>query len=79
MITLAEMRATAGLSQGEVAKALGVTQGAISVWERGDGKPKLEKIPMLARLYGTTEQAILSACMEKPSKSSYIVIKRKRR
>lgn len=78
-MTLAGLRVAAGLSQGEVAKALGVTQGAISVWERGDGKPKLEKIPTLAKLYGTTEQTILSACMEKPSKSSYIVIKRKRR
>lgn len=79
MATLAGLRAAAGLTQAEVAKALSVTQGAISTWERGDGKPKLAKIPILARLYGTTEQTILSACMEKPSKSSYYVMKRKRR
>ncbi len=78
-MTLARMRAAAGLTQDEVAKALNVTQGAISVWERGDGKPKLPKIPMLAKLYGTTEQAILAACMEKPTQNSYYIIKRRRR
>lgn len=78
MATLAGLRLSAGLTQAEVAKALGVTQVAVSIWERGDGKPKLTKIPILAKLYGTTEQAILSACMEKPSKSSYYVMKRKR-
>lgn len=78
MSTLAGLRARAGLTQADVAKALDVTQAAISVWERGVGKPKLAKIPILARLYGTTEQAILAACMEKPSKSSYYVMKRKR-
>nr|DAY82429.1 MAG TPA: Helix-turn-helix XRE-family like protein [Caudoviricetes sp.] len=78
MATLAWLRARAGLTQVDVAKALGVTQAAISAWERGDGKPKLEKISILARLYGTTEQAILAACTEKHSKSSYYVMKRKR-
>lgn len=79
MATLAGLRVAAGLTQADVAKALNVTQGAVSIWENGDGKPKLAKIPILARLYGTTEQTILSACMEKPSKSSYYVMKRKRR
>ena len=79
MQTLAGLRAKAGLTQNEVAKALGVTQCAVSFWERGDGKPKLSKIPLLAKLYGVTEQTIISACMEKPSHSSYYVIKRKRR
>lgn len=79
MATLAGLRAKAGLTQAEVAKVLNVTQGAISIWECGDGKPKLSKIPTLAKLYGTTEQIILSACMEKPNSNSYYVMKRKRR
>ncbi len=78
-MTLARLRAAAGLTQDEVAKKLDVTQGAISTWERGDGKPRVTKIPTLAKLYGTTEQAIIEACMEKPAQSSYYVIKRKRR
>lgn len=77
-MTLAGLRAKAGLTQEEVAKALDVTQGAISIWERGDGKPKLSKIPILAKLYGTSEQIILSACMEKPAQSSYYVIRRRK-
>ncbi|MCM1168046.1 MAG: helix-turn-helix transcriptional regulator [Ruminococcus sp.] len=79
MATLAMLRVRAGLTQDNVARALGVTQGAVSIWERGDGKPKLSKIPTLAKLYGTSEQAILAACMEKPPQSSYYVMKRKRR
>lgn len=79
MATLAMLRVRAGLTQGDVARALSVTQGAVSVWERGDGKPKLSKIPTLAKLYGTSEQTVLAACMEKPPKSSYYVMKRKRR
>ncbi len=78
-MTLAGLRVRAGLTQADVARALGMTQGAISVWERGDGKPKLSKISTLAKLYGTTEQKVLEACMEKPPKSSYYVMKRKRR
>ena len=78
-MTLAKLRIAAGLTQAEVAKALNVTQGAVSLWESGGGRPKLTKIPLLAKLYGTTEQEILLACMEKPSKNSLCVIKRKRR
>lgn len=78
MPTLAGLRARAGLTQEEVAKALDVTQGAISFWERGDGKPKISKIPILAKLYGTSEEIILSACMEKPAQSSYYVLKRRK-
>lgn len=78
MATLAGLRARAGLTQAEVAKALDVTQGAISFWERGNGKPRLSKIPTLAKLYGTSEQIILSACIEKPAQSSYYVMKRRK-
>lgn len=78
-MTLAGLRVAAGLTQAEVAAALNVTQGAISYWEGGDNMPKVTKIPLLARLYGVSEQTILTACMEKPSKNSYYVIKRSRK
>lgn len=77
-MTLTKMRIAVGLSQDDVAKALGVTQAAISIWERGSGSPRFSKIPILAKLYGTSEQAILAACMNKPEDMGY-VIKRKRK
>lgn len=63
MRKLAGIRVTAGLTQLDVAKALGITQTAVSSWERGDGSPKLDKIPQLAKLYGVSEQDIISACI----------------
>lgn len=77
-MTLAGLRVAAGLTQADVARALDVSQCSVSLWESGGTKPKLSKIPFLAKLYGVSEQTILSACMEKPSKSSFYVMKRKR-
>jgi len=62
---LAGFRVTVGLSQSEAAKAIGITQSAISKWERGDGKPTLDKIQQLAALYKVTVQEIVEACMSK--------------
>ena len=62
MRKLAGMRVTAGFSQDEVAKALGMTQSAISLWERQVNKPDLDKVNLLANLYGVTGQDILDAC-----------------
>ncbi len=63
MRKLAGIRVTAGLTQSDVAKALSITQTAVSSWERGDGKPTLDKVPLLAKLYGVTEQEIITACI----------------
>ena len=35
MSRITEFRKAAGMSQGELAKRLGVTQGAVSQWEKG--------------------------------------------
>jgi transcriptional regulator with XRE-family HTH domain len=63
---LAGLRVTQGLKQAEVARVLGITQGAISLWERGEGKPTVDKISPLAELYGVTVQEIIEACMSSP-------------
>ena len=62
MKILAGMRVTVGLSQADVAKVLGITQGAISMWESGDSKPAIDKIQQLADLYKVTVQDIVDAC-----------------
>ena len=61
MRKLAGMRVTAGLTQTEVAQALGLTQGAVSLWERGEGKPAIDKIQLLADMYKVTVQDIVEA------------------
>ncbi len=74
MKKLAGLRVTAGLTQLDVAKKIGVTQGAVSLWERGEGNPTLDKIPIIAKLYGVSEQEIIAACI---SASSNNIIPRK--
>lgn len=46
-------------SQSEAAKALGVRPSAISKWERGLSKPRIEKLPAIAKLYGCTVEDLL--------------------
>ena len=56
---LAELRATAKLTQNAVAKAVGVSRAAVTQWENGLTKPKGEYIHALAKLYGCTTGYIL--------------------
>ena len=51
---LLTLRRRAGMSQQEVADAIGVTRQTISNWELGQGAPALDKASELARLYGVT-------------------------
>lgn len=48
---LLTLRKHAGLSQQEVANALGVTRQTVSNWEAGQGAPALDKAIALATLY----------------------------
>lgn len=52
-------RKKAGLNQVDAAKALGVTQGAISMWENGRTKPRSAQIVEIAKLYGVTVDELL--------------------
>lgn len=63
MRKFAGLRVTNGLKQSDVAKKMGISQGTVSLWERGEANPTLDKIPLLAKLYGVTEQEILTACI----------------
>lgn len=49
-------------SQKEVAKALGVGQSAVSKWEKGLAKPRADKLPAIAKLYGCTIEELLADC-----------------
>ena len=51
---LLALRKRSGMSQQEVAAAIGVARQTISNWELGQGSPALDKAAELARLYGVT-------------------------
>ena len=48
-------------TQREVAKILGVKEFAVSKWERGVSKPRADKLPVLAKLYGCTIEELLAS------------------
>ena len=60
-------REKAGLTQAEVAKALGVDQSAVSLWETGKTAPRAALLPKLADLYGVTVDELLRGKENPPS------------
>lgn len=60
--TLKLTRVAAGMSAQQVAEALGVSQQAVSKWERDNSgsSPNDARLDQLAQLYGTTKDALLS-------------------
>lgn len=51
---LREARQAAGMTQAQAARLIGVSSGRLANWERGDGKPRIEKLPLIAWTYKTT-------------------------
>lgn len=47
-------------TQREVATVLGVKSSAVSKWERGLSKPRADKLPTLAKLYGCSIEELLA-------------------
>ena len=47
-------------TQREVALILGVKESAVSKWERGLSKPRADKLPTLAKLYGCSIEELLA-------------------
>ena len=61
MNVMRERRLRGAIStQREVAKAVGVQESAVSKWERGLTKPRADKLPLLAKLYGCTIEELLA-------------------
>lgn len=56
-----EMREAAGMTQAELAYAAGLTVGAISQIERGENEPKLGSAAAIARVLGTSVDALFLA------------------
>ena len=57
--TLRESRAAVGVTQRQVAEALGVSIPAVCRWEDGTASPTIEKLPALAALLGLRMDALI--------------------
>ena len=51
-------------TQREVAAVLGVKESAVSKWERGLSKPRADRLPMIAKLYGCSIEELLADSSE---------------
>lgn len=63
---LAEARKNVGMTQAEVAEKLQVSFQAVSLWERGETVPELNKIPEIAGLLHVTTDWLLMDQEENP-------------
>lgn len=53
-MSLVSARKNAGLTQRQVAEHLGITDAAVTQWEKGRTSPKTKLLPRLAELYGVS-------------------------
>lgn len=49
-----ELRVAAGLTQGQLAELVGVSQPAVTYWESGESIPSLANLRAMAGLFGCT-------------------------
>jgi transcriptional regulator with XRE-family HTH domain len=63
---LAELRKSAGLSQYELARYVGVPQANIAFWERSEKPPRSEVLPKMAQALGVTVEDLLIVGNERP-------------
>jgi len=54
-------RELTGMSQLEVATKLGISNTAVSMWESGSSKPRIDILIKLAELYNCTVDELLSS------------------
>ncbi|MBR3741451.1 MAG: helix-turn-helix transcriptional regulator [Clostridia bacterium] len=49
------------MSQAEVAKALGIRQSTVAMWENGTNLPRADKLPALSKLYHCPIEKLLGS------------------
>ena len=54
MIAIKKLRERKGLTQMQMADALGVARGRSAMWETGKSFPRAEMLPAIAKLLGCT-------------------------
>lgn len=59
---LKEIRTRKQMTQGEVAKACGITQGCYNHWEQGNRNPKPEMLRKLSQVLDCTIDELVGDC-----------------
>ena len=60
MKTFKELRLSSGLSQMKLAEKLGVTQAAVSMWERVVAKPDIFNVWALSKIFRVSVKKVIS-------------------
>ena len=60
---LYELRRKRGISQKELAKHLGITDKAVSKWENGSSRPKIDTLSAIAAFFNISTDELLSCGM----------------
>ncbi len=63
---IAYFRKEQGMTQEQLASALGVTNQSVSKWESGQNCPDIQLLPELARLFGVTIDTLMGCAEEVP-------------
>lgn len=56
---LKDLRKKNWLTQADIAKEIGISQGSYANWENGKREPSLENVVRLAKLFGVTTDYLL--------------------
>ena len=68
---ISQLRNDKGLNQRELAIHLGVSNGAIGMWETGKRQPDLETIKKIASFFNVSVDYLLFGKQESPSSENY--------
>jgi len=64
------IRMQLNLTQRALAQSIGVTEQAVSKWERGLGCPDVSLLPQLSQTLGVRVESLLSGTLEEPTSNS---------
>lgn len=59
MSRIRDLRLAAGMTQEQLAAAVGVTQGAVTQWENGSTNPRVPTLRVIAEVLHTTVDALI--------------------
>lgn len=68
--TLRTARQTRGLTQRDVAAAMGIKQASVQLWEAGETKPSVERLPLLAETLHLPYELLRDVVLGQPSQFS---------
>ncbi|MDE6742540.1 MAG: helix-turn-helix domain-containing protein [Lachnospiraceae bacterium] len=69
---LKEIRKKEGISQEQLAERIGVTRQAITKWETGKGLPDIENMVIIAEIFKTTIDELLTASATKAAPETFV-------